>query len=228
MTWTARCLHPEVPGRVFELVDGASAAALATDQENRVVAVNCAAGELLGATPEAIVGSPLSASLAALDVFGNRLCEDACALHSMVRHSEAVQSFDLDVVREGERTVRVAVSVVVVLSPRPDQYHLVYFLRPRLRRRKADEAIDRLLARGGMLTDEPFGATGNGDEPTDLTDRQTEVLRHIIDGLGTQDIADELHISVNTVRNHTQSILRKLAVHSKTEAVSVALRQQLI
>lgn len=217
-----------MPARVGELVERASAAAFATDQDNRVVVVNRHAEELLGTTADAAVGASLGEVLVARDVFGNRLCEDACALHAMARSSAAVQSFELEL-EAGEKPVRVAVSVVVVLSPSPERYHLVYFLRPRLRRRKADEAIERLLAGNGRPPMEILGEVANGGEAApELTDRQTEILRRIAGGDATREVAGELNISVNTVRNHIQNILRKLSVHSKTEAVSVAIRQRLI
>lgn len=217
-----------MPLRVGELVDQASAAAFATDQDNRVVVVNRAAEELLRTTVDAAVGASLADVLVARDVFGNRLCQDACALHAMARSSEAVQSFELEL-ETGDKPVRVAVSVVVVLSPMPERYHLVYFLRPRLRRRKADEAIERLLNGDGRMPMEILGEVAHGgEEAPELTERQTEILRRIAGGDATREVADELHISVNTVRNHIQNILRKLSVHSKTEAVSVAIRQRLI
>lgn len=223
----------ETVEQVETMVREAGAAALATDQDNRVVAWNEAAEELLEHPAEDALGAPLGRFLEARDVFGNRLCDDVCALHAMVRNSESVQSFDLDLVPDGDgdgRPVRVAVSVVVVLSPTPGSYHLVYFLRPRRQRRRADAAIDLILNGGGRVPGPVLEEINmeDGAGLAELTERQTEVLRHIAEGYRTQQIADNLHISVNTVRNHTQNILRKLDVHSKTEAVSVALRQRLI
>jgi DNA-binding NarL/FixJ family response regulator len=48
------------------------------------------------------------------------------------------------------------------------------------------------------------------------------------EGTSTASIADRLHISISTVRSHTQSILSKLDAHSKLEAVAVALRRRVI
>lgn len=62
----------------------------------------------------------------------------------------------------------------------------------------------------------------------DLTRREADVLRLIGAGLANQDIADELRISVNTVRNHVQRVLTKLDAHSKLEAVAIAARNGLI
>lgn len=61
-----------------------------------------------------------------------------------------------------------------------------------------------------------------------LTTRENEVLRRLADGLTTEQIAADLFVSVNTVRNHVNNIIRKLNVHSRLEAVSYALRNGLI
>lgn len=61
-----------------------------------------------------------------------------------------------------------------------------------------------------------------------LTARENEVLRRLADGLTTEQIAADLFVSVNTVRNHVNNIIRKLNVHSRLEAVSYALRKGLI
>jgi PAS domain S-box-containing protein len=61
-----------------------------------------------------------------------------------------------------------------------------------------------------------------------LTPRQAEVLRLLERGRSTDDIALELHLSVETVRNHIRHILRALGVHSRLEAVAVAHRQHLV
>jgi DNA-binding NarL/FixJ family response regulator len=54
------------------------------------------------------------------------------------------------------------------------------------------------------------------------------VLNLTRDGASTRVIAAGLRVSGATVRNHTQSILRKLGVHSRLEAVAVATRRGLL
>ena len=61
-----------------------------------------------------------------------------------------------------------------------------------------------------------------------LTEREFELLTCMARGLSNQAIAEELYLSVNTVRNHVQSILGKLGAHSKLEAVSIAVRSGII
>ena len=55
-----------------------------------------------------------------------------------------------------------------------------------------------------------------------LTPRQAEVLRLLERGHSTAQIADELHVTVETVRNHVRHLLRALGVHSRIEAVAMA------
>jgi PAS domain S-box-containing protein len=61
-----------------------------------------------------------------------------------------------------------------------------------------------------------------------LTPRQSEVLRLLEQGRSTEQIANELHLSVETVRNHIRGILRALGVHSRLEAVAVARREHVV
>ena len=61
-----------------------------------------------------------------------------------------------------------------------------------------------------------------------LTPRQAEVLRHLAVGCSTEQIAQELNISLETVRNHIRAVLRKLGARSRLEAVAKARSQGLI
>jgi two-component system NarL family response regulator len=61
-----------------------------------------------------------------------------------------------------------------------------------------------------------------------LTDREMEVLRLVAKGMNNRDIARELFISENTVKNHIRNILEKLQLHSRMEAVVYAVREKLL
>jgi two-component system response regulator DegU len=58
-----------------------------------------------------------------------------------------------------------------------------------------------------------------------LSDREIEVLERIAQGGSNKDIADQLTISTQTVKNHISSILRKLSLNDRTQAVLYALRR---
>jgi DNA-binding NarL/FixJ family response regulator len=61
-----------------------------------------------------------------------------------------------------------------------------------------------------------------------LTERELEVLKLVARGMANRDIAKELFISENTVKNHVRNILEKLQLHSRMEAVVYAVREKLL
>ena len=61
-----------------------------------------------------------------------------------------------------------------------------------------------------------------------LTERELEVLRLVAKGMNNREIARQLYISENTVKNHVRNILEKLQLHSRMEAVMYAVREKLL
>ncbi len=66
------------------------------------------------------------------------------------------------------------------------------------------------------------------DEDVPLTQRETQVLRHVALGLSNREIGRSLEISVETVKEHVQNILRKIAVNDRTQAAVWAVRKGLV
>jgi DNA-binding CsgD family transcriptional regulator len=108
--------------------------------------------------------------------------------------------------------------------------------RARLPRDASAEQIDaalRAVAAGlsVSLAEEHrprFEALSETDEPALLTPRELEVLRDVADGLTNKEIAGHLGISLHTVKFHVESLMRKLVVSSRAEAVSKSMRLRLL
>lgn len=222
---------PNVP----TIVENASRAAVAVDSENNIVNWNAAAIELVGFTPDEVLGRNLQQVIQARDVHGNRLSSDHSALHEMVRIGDTPKSFEIAIITATGKMIRVAVTIVVVLGPGTTDYHLVYLMTQMHRRRRADEAIDRLLAHTNIPgvtvpgTSAPSGADQRGtNQKPRLTRRQLEVLLLLAEGKRSREVAEELCISVHTVRTHIQGILRTLGAANRLEAVSRALHERII
>ena len=66
------------------------------------------------------------------------------------------------------------------------------------------------------------------DVEVPLTQRESEVLRQLAYGLTNKEIANTLHISYETVKEHVQHILRKIGVSDRTQAAVWAVRKQLV
>ncbi len=100
----------------------------------------------------------------------------------------------------------------------------------------ADELARAIrAARSGRATLSPEAAqalveaANQPQEPgLDLTDREREVLGLMIEGLNNTQIAGRLSVSPSTIKSHVSSILAKLGVASRTEAVALALRSRIV
>ena len=76
-----------------------------------------------------------------------------------------------------------------------------------------------------------FGQSLSGHTPDPdipLTQRETQVLRHMALGLSNKEIAQSLTISVETVKEHVQNILRKIDATDRTQAAVWAVKRQLV
>ncbi len=85
-------------------------------------------------------------------------------------------------------------------------------------------SLAKLLVRdfldGGRAADE--------QPPSDLTDREQEVLTYLAEGASNEEIAVSLVISPKTVARHRENIMRKLNLHSRAELVRYAIRKGII
>jgi two-component system, NarL family, invasion response regulator UvrY len=90
----------------------------------------------------------------------------------------------------------------------------------------------RKVAAGGVHIGEAAAASllQSGDKPSHetLSDREFEVLRLLVDGLGPTEIGERLHLSVKTVSTHKTRIFEKLNVNSTAELVRYALEHRLV
>ncbi len=65
-------------------------------------------------------------------------------------------------------------------------------------------------------------------ETINLSEKETLILQHLVNGFSYKMIAAEINISIDTVRFHIKKIYDKLHVHSATEAVSKAIKDKLV
>jgi DNA-binding NarL/FixJ family response regulator len=79
--------------------------------------------------------------------------------------------------------------------------------------------LDPQISRGGTL---------KGERDTGLTQRELEILQHIVAGKSNKEIAKELDLSVNTVSVHRANIMDALGIHKTAELVVYAIRNGLV
>ncbi len=216
--------------RIATIVATIPCAAVATDGDNRVVALNNLFGDLIKRSTDEILGANLFQMLDARDIFGNLLNRENEGLHEMVRNFETVKDFKLNITTGEEHHLFVGVSIVIVLVPDSDDYQLIYLMTRIQRRRRSDQFLDQILVGVGTAPDGTYaGEEARGmAEVFRLTARQKEVLRLLADGKNSTEISDMLCLSIHTVRSHIQKILRVLEVNSQLEAVTKALTLRIL
>ena len=81
---------------------------------------------------------------------------------------------------------------------------------------------------GLVSVDEQAAAPRAADGAVSLTPRQAQVLHLLARGCSTEQMADQLGVAPDTIRNHVRAILRRLGVHSRLEAVIEAHDRRLV
>jgi DNA-binding NarL/FixJ family response regulator len=144
-------------------------------------------------------------------------------------------------------------AAVILLSPKPNDEELFQAIKSRVAGYlKRDVSSNELVAtiRRAAAGEHPINDTflsqpkvahqvleqfqdfswGKGAEPfvSPLTPRETEILTYMAKGYFNKQIAIELSISEQTIKNHITSILRKLDANARTQAVITAIKRGLI
>jgi DNA-binding NarL/FixJ family response regulator len=85
-------------------------------------------------------------------------------------------------------------------------------------------------AEGSMMerVKDAMARRGDRDDDIPLTNRELQVLRHVALGLSNREIGRSLGISIETVKEHVQNILRKLDVTDRTQAAVWAVKKGLV
>jgi DNA-binding NarL/FixJ family response regulator len=73
-----------------------------------------------------------------------------------------------------------------------------------------------------------YGNVVSDDKLSNLTNRENEILRYVVEGMNNPKIAEKLNISVRTVETHKTSIMRKLDLNSTVDLVKFALKNKII
>lgn len=192
----------------------------AVDPKGHIVLWNKGAEKILGYSSREVLGKPCCEILQGVDAAGNRVCHAGCSVTSMVKAGERVQSFDMESRTKTGQSIWLNFSTVVVPGNRPGLEVAVHLFRDNMYFHR----LQQMVRERGVV---PVVPSGNGNTP-ELTRRELQILRLIAEGLKTEAVAEKLNISEATVRNHVQNILTKLEVHSRLEAVTLAMKHSLI
>jgi PAS domain S-box-containing protein len=178
-----------------EALAGAADGALVVGPDGRILAWNRAAERILGHRASETLGRQCCDVLAGQDVGGTRICHPSCCVMTLAQAGGTSESFDMRALTKARRAVWLNVSTLT--SRRAGRTLVAHLFRE-------VTAIREVAASPASL----------------LTRRELQVIGLLAAGASTRDMADHLQVSRATIRNHVQSILGKLDVHSRLEAVA--------
>ena len=204
--------------------------------DGRIVLWNRAAERILGYTAREVAGRPCCDVFAGRDDHGNKVCHPGCHVMTLVRLTEPVQHFDMLTRTKSGQTVWLDISVLALQTNGRGGHgyagsgggngHSNGFMVMHMFRDVT--ATKELLAVVRERFAAPPASEGVIEGGAALTRRELEVLRLVAQGGNTKVVAEKLHVSPATIRNHVQNILGKLGAHSRLEAVAYATRHRLL
>jgi DNA-binding CsgD family transcriptional regulator len=188
--------------------------AFAVDRKGIIVLWNAEAENTLGFSRHEALGKKCWELLCGIDNNGNQYCCRFCPLLEMNFRHEPVHSFHSSYKTASDQRVQFEVSCLTVFD-KPGTEMLLHICRPNAMPVETEEVQTSSFTPAS----EQIGA---------LSQREQEILELLAKRVSTRDIAEEMSISIRTVRTHIQHLMYKLQVHKRTDAVQVGKRLKLI
>lgn len=207
------------------------------DEKGRIKYWSEGAERLVGYSSAEVLGKRCYAVLCGRHD-GRPWCQPDCAIRRSVRRGTLPAHVQLDVRPRAGRRIPVGAAFLV----RRDRKHTVvaHLLQDASEQERLREALVGVLRLLHGVEAEPHSdapeipaspplpaCTGAADVSV-LTRRELEALRCLTAGMSNEDIARALGVSPLTARNHVQHTLKKLGLHSRTQAVAAAIEQGLL
>jgi len=208
----------ELNGLLTNTADGVCA----VGGDGKIALWNGAAEKILGYAPREVLGRSCCEVFVGRDSSGNRLCYQGCHVLTLVRQGEPVQHFAMATRTKAGKPVWLDISIIAVPGSHRDVSTTVHLFRDVTAAREIEALVRERLARASPVS--PDAAVPDGQ----LTRREMEILRLIAGGANTRAMAERLHVSPATIRNHVQNVLGKLGVHSRLEAAAYATGHRLL
>lgn len=214
-----------------ELLESTADGAFAVNSNLEIVYWNQAAQEKLGFDQNSTIGFPCYQVLQGLDEFNRPFCKAFCRVADAMSKREPVTSYDVRALTSKGDRQWLNMSIVYLQGAEDEDTLIIHLFRDRMH----DKDLEALFSTALKAALNGNGLPAEAPRPSDarslfeeLTAREREVLALLAEGLSTRNIAQRLVIAPSTVRNHIQQILQKLYVHSRVEAVAIAIRHGFI
>jgi PAS domain S-box-containing protein len=205
-------------GELFALLEGTADAAFTVDEEGAIRSWNASAEKLFGYSSAEVLRKRCH------DVMKGR-CGPSPAV--CLVNGCGMPAFDMEVRGPSGRRIWVNVSTLVYHDARRGRRLIVHLARDITGRKRGEELVRKVVDLTRQLT--AVAESAERSAPTaQLSEQERRILRSFSKGGNSAEIARELGISLQTLRNHLHRINQKLGTRNRLEAVMTAIERSLI
>jgi len=221
----------------FQALSKTDDGAFIINEQRQIIFWNQAAQKILDYTADEANGRPCYEILSGRDEQGHIMCQHYCQMTTRVLQDDSFPNMDICALAKNGDSCWINMTTFAL--PTDDQssgFVIVHLFRDITQNKSNEKFVDEIVAATRDLRNKNRGASFEltplapsftpGFDP--LTPRERQILLLLVQGLSTEEMTSILHISPATIRNHIQSILSKLNVHSRLEAVAYAYQNGLI
>ncbi|MFB3827129.1 MAG: PAS domain S-box protein [Bryobacteraceae bacterium] len=197
---------------LFSLLEGTADAAFTVDEHGRICSWNESARKLFGYSAGQVL---------------NRTCGELLGAPAPQVNGHAPAAFDMEVSDQSGRRLWVNISTVIYQDERNARRLVVHLAREVTERKKAEELMLKVLELSRQLVALTSGKGGR-TPAAPLSEQERRILRELSRGGNSAEVARDLGIGLQTLRNHLHRINQKLHTHNRLEAVLAAIERRLI
>ncbi|MBI3910291.1 MAG: PAS domain-containing protein [Armatimonadetes bacterium] len=218
--------------RVLRLLGHTADGVIAADSQQQICYWNLSAQKMLGYTADEVQGRPCYEVICGRDETGAVRCHPNCQVRAALLRERLPIDCDLLCKTKDEKDTWFNFSTISLFPSRKHGPVIVHVFRYAHQRKLVEQAVQDLLRVAGRAEERPTQLVNGGEmaasEECLLTRRELEIVSLCAQGLSAKEIAARLRLSPFTVRNHMQSVLGKLGVHSKAQAVAYVFQRGLL
>ncbi len=212
---------------LFALLERTADAAFAISNDGEIEYWNKAAERLFGYSAEQVKHKSCYEVLQGAGPLGTRVCHEGCSVMECTGKQTEIPNFDMSVKTRSGRRLWINMSTMVFDNQRTGHRLLIHLAHDISEQKKTEQLVHKMLELSQQLGQ--LGESTVRPSPVSpLSDQEKHVLQLFAEGKNSPEIAKELNISLQTLRNHLHHINQKLRTHNRLEAVMNAIQRKLI
>lgn len=212
---------------LFALLERTADAAFAISEDGGIEYWNKSAERLFGYPAGEVKHKSCYQVLQGMGPLGTRVCHEGCSVMECAGKQTDIPNFDMSVKTRSGRRLWINISTMVFDNLRTGRRLLIHLAHDISEQKETEQLVHKMLELSQQLGQ--LGESKVRPSPVSpLSEQEKHILRLFAEGKNSPEIAKELNISLQTLRNHLHHINQKLRTHNRLEAVMNAMQRKLI